>query len=132
MKTMESFEKPSNNQTRNSDETQGRESLLPPELQVRLNELRKAQIDRDLTEDERVEFLNLQKMEEEAKKGITITEEETAELKDLRIAQIDGKKADGTDFSAEDSNRLIDLQNKEKGKGFKKDTPEENGDQMVA
>ncbi len=129
---MESFEKPSNNQTRNSDETQGRESLLPPELQVRLNELRKAQIDRDLTEDERVEFLNLQKMEEEAKKGITITEEETAELKDLRIAQIDGKKADGTDFSAEDSNRLIDLQNKEKGKGFKKDTPEENGDQMVA
>ena len=86
-----------------------KESILGAEEQKELNELRKSQIDRPFTEEEKKRFLELAKKEEEIKKfGIVMTNEEKTEIIELRKKQIEGKN-----WTEENRKRLMELQAKE-------------------
>lgn len=82
-------------------------SLLPPEKQKALNELRILQIGGELTEEQRKKFMELSREETERKGKPLLTEEEKTKLRELRKKQIEGK------WTTEDANRLLELQEKE-------------------
>ena len=83
-----------------------KESVLIPEEQEELNRLRRLQIEKSFTDEERKRFLELAKKEEELhKEKPKLTDEEKLELQELRKKQIESKE-----WTKEDAKRLIELQ----------------------
>ncbi|MFP4616859.1 MAG: hypothetical protein ACLFNR_01720 [Candidatus Paceibacterota bacterium] len=85
------------------------EPCLTTDEQKKLNYYRREQIVRQLTSEERKEFLDLQEKESKNKERSAgnITEEEKNELRELRKIQID------REFTPEEKERFLFLQDKE-------------------
>jgi len=85
-----------------------RESILEPEEQNELNELRRLQGNTELTEEQIAKLKELTKKEEALRTGKPgLTEAEETELRELRK-----KQYAGGEWTKEDAEKLIELQNR--------------------
>lgn len=83
-----------------------KESILPKDKQERLNELRRAMIDRPLTPEELRDFSQLQKEHDFEKQGGAVIGSEKEKYLELTRKQTEG----GKDWTPEDAKELARLQ----------------------